>query len=198
MISIEEIKFAEENNKCLYIPNALNNVPTWELFFKVLSHKYNTDDTSNNPDHFIANLKNHITDIFIYNNLDIQFWNAARYDRDEVLFPQIEEFLNFTKNIVNGHGWQVKALMNLVANEADYAAHKDGHHVVSWQCIGNVEYRIYDNVKANFADQIDHLLTDVPYVSYILKPGDVIFMPTGIVHKAVVTEPRATLILDRW
>ena len=38
--------------------------------------------------------------------------------------------------------------------------------------------------------------SDQPYESYILNPGDILFVPGGIVHQVVVTEPRASILFN--
>jgi quercetin dioxygenase-like cupin family protein len=35
-----------------------------------------------------------------------------------------------------------------------------------------------------------------PYESYILNPGDILFVPSGIVHQVVITEPRASILFN--
>jgi ribosomal protein L16 Arg81 hydroxylase len=57
-----------------------------------------------------------------------------------------------------------------------------------------MEWRIYPNLKDENIDQIK--VKDEPYESYILEPGDVIYVPTGMGHQVVVSEPRASLILQ--
>ena len=203
MISKEDFKIAEENQECIYVPGAVLDVPGWDDFINALSEKYNNpkisnDDIKNYNEQFIRNNNGQLTDIMSYNKLDPQFWSAARIDSEINLFPKSKYFIEYIKNIIGDYGWHIKALINFVGNENEYTAHKDNHHVVSWQCVGNVEYRIYDHIDSEFQVPIDHLLENVPYKSYILKPGDVIFMPAGVIHKAITSEPRATLILDRW
>jgi hypothetical protein len=90
--------------------------------------------------------------------------------------------------------FEIKAILNLVGGESEYWAHVDDHEVVSWHCQGTMEWRIYPNLKDENIDQIK--VKDEPYESYILEPGDVIYVPTGMGHQVVVSEPRASLILQ--
>lgn len=204
MISFEDFKQAEKNISCIYLENALPETPSWNDFIRAMDYKYNNpnpelyDERDDNSFFVLNKDKNQPTDIFYYNQFDPQYWNAVRFDNKENLFPQTKLFIDLASNVLEDKGWHIKALMNFVGNETKYSAHKDNHHVISWQCIGKVEYKIYDNIESPVIQSLDDLVKDVSYKSYILNPGDVIFMPSGVIHEAVVSEPRATLILDRF
>jgi ribosomal protein L16 Arg81 hydroxylase len=198
-IPLNDFKDAEKNISCIYMKNSIPDVPGWEDFINGLNHKYNNPNKENNPkvDVFVKNGP-YQTDIAFTGKLDPQYHSAVTSDMKNNLFPQTKQLLEMVYNLIKDQRWHIKALMNFVGNrnEYEYAAHKDDHDVVSWQCVGKVEYRIYNSVgiEGKFGEPLDHLVNE--YESYILNPGDVIYLPSGLIHKVVTLEPRATLILD--
>ena len=177
-----------------YKKNVLPMVPHWEDFIRALDYKFNNpheDFIHGSKDEFVFK-EDKCTDIFMYNKFDQQFWNVATFLNKKTFFQEIknaEKYLFKEKK-----EWYAKALINFVGKEALYSAHKDPQDVISWQCIGSVEYRIYEDVPCNFGEPID--FRGLKYEKYILSPGDVIYIPTGIIHQAVIFEPRATIIFD--
>ena len=178
-----------------YFPSLIKEVPEWKDFIWALDYKFNNPHKEyvHEPDDGFVFREGLCTDIFMYNKLDPQFWNVATSIKEEILFEQIKKAKEVLKDFLLDE-WYAKALINFVGKEAALSAHKDPQHVVTWQCIGNVEYRIYEDVDCNFGEAID--FRDLKYDSYILSPGDVIYMPKGTIHQAVVFEPRATIIFD--
>lgn len=200
-IHLDDFKKAEDALSCIYIENVLPSVPAWEDFINGINYKYKNPNGIGNPlvDVYVKN-NGQQTDIAFTNSnhLDPQYHSAVTSDMQTNLFPQTEPLLKMVSDLIENKRWHIKALMNFAGtgSEHEYAAHKDDHHVVSWQCIGKVEYRIYNSkdVDAKFGQPVDHLVGE--YKSYILNPGDVIYLPSGLIHKVVTIEPRATLILD--
>lgn len=198
MISIQEVLDSNNNLDVVYKINAVPDVPTWNDFIAALNYKFNnpTSDIDKESDGMFIEHNGKQTDIFIYNQFDPQFWKAVQSESSDNLFPQSDKFISFIQNVIGDCGWTIKSLINFVGNESQYSAHKDSQDVVSWQCIGNVEYRIYEDFECNFYEPVD--VAGKKYRSFLLQPGDVIYMPAGVIHQAIVTEPRATLILDRF
>lgn len=182
-------------NEFQYIKNAVPDVPSWESFIKALDYKFNNPhpEFCHEPKEVFIFNQEFCTDIFQYNKLDLQFWNVDSYRSKTSLIKETKNLIEIFKDSAIGE-WYIKCLINLVGKEAALTAHKDDHHVISWQCQGRVEYRIYEDVDCDFGTPID--FHNLKYDSYILNPGDVIVMPMGTIHQAVVFEPRATLILD--
>jgi len=178
-----------------YIQNAVPDVPSWSDLIKALDYKFNNPHPEfvHEPREMFIFNNERCTDIFKYHLMDLQFWNVDNYRSLTSLIPQTKNLINFLKEDVSGE-WYIKCLMNLVGKEAALTAHKDDHHVISWQCEGSVEYRIYEDVDSDFGVPID--FHNLKYDSYILNPGDIMIMPAGTIHQAVVFQPRATLILD--
>jgi ribosomal protein L16 Arg81 hydroxylase len=90
--------------------------------------------------------------------------------------------------------FSIKALSNFSGPEENYYIHKDNFDVISFQSTGQVEYRIYGDSFPEYDVPVN--ITDLPYKSYILNEGDVVFIPKGIFHQVVVSMPRITFIAD--
>lgn len=179
-----------------YKKEFFTQTPLWGDFISALDYKFNNphkDYVHDINDGGFVFREGLCTDIFVYNRLDPQFWNVASSLHNKTLFKQIDEIKNLLSDKLSDE-WYAKALINFVGKEAAYSAHKDPQDVISWQCIGNVEYRIYEDVECEFGQPID--FRKLKYDSYILSPGDVIYLPKGTIHQAVVFEPRATIIFD--
>lgn len=178
-----------------YKKNALPEVPSWDDLIKILDNKFNNPhpEFKHEPEDLFVFNGESCTDISMHYKLDITCWNVANNRTKTLAIPEIAKLVEMFKDKID-YEWTTKALINLVGKEAALSAHKDDHDVVSWQCKGRVEYRIYEDVECEYGVPID--FRGLKYDSYILNPGDVIYMPMGTIHQAVVFEPRATLILD--
>lgn len=190
---------AKKNKKALFFPKLINQSPDWNSFIKALNYKFNLDKDNQN-DKFIKNNKGQSTDIYLNNNLDPQFWYAAQ--RKDLInnggclpyLPEIKDFINTINPVLGNSPWFIKGLINFVGNDGNLNVHNDGQDVISWTCIGEVEYRIYENFEPDSDGNLNP--TGKEYTSYMMNPGDVIFMPAGVIHHAILKEPRASLILD--
>jgi hypothetical protein len=185
----EDILNAKRSNKVVLFKNLFPIVPQWSEFISNLNYKFNNEKTIN------INDKRFIGDVIIYNKLDpISFTPTNK--KNSYLLNIIQKSFNVYNlfdNISNSNVSCVKSIINFVGNEAKYYIHSDNHDVISWHCIGQVEWRIYKSLKEEFPPPLE---TKEPYESYILNPGDILFVPAGIVHQVVVTEPRASILFN--
>jgi len=165
---------ARENKKPLLLKKVLPNVPGWEDFIKNLYNKANSEQLMKYGHG--RNLK----DIAVYNYLDPFVAFAANTEDENGLkvFKNVTDFLNI---YLGAEFFNIKSIINFAGYEADYFKHEDPNDVISWHCIGTVEWRIYNGDE---------------YESYHLNPGDIFYCPKGTVHQIVVSEPRASIVLD--
>jgi hypothetical protein len=180
---------AKKNNEVVLFRNLFPIVPTWGELISNLNHEFNNKKSVDILDErFIGN-------VLIYNKLDpISFTGSNK--KNSYLLNKIKNLLNIHNlldDISNGNISCAKSIINFVGNEARYYIHSDTHDVVSWHCIGQVEWRIYKTLKQEFPPPLE---TVEPYDSYLLYPGDFLFVPSGIVHQVVVTEPRASILFN--
>lgn len=185
----KEILDAKQSNEIVLFRNILPVVPSWDEFISNLNYKFNTKKTIDIYDERFAG------DVLIYNRLDpISFTKPTI--RNPYLLNIIDKTLdvyNLLTKISNNNISYIKSIINFVGNESKYYIHSDNHDVISWHCIGQVEWRIYKTLEQEHPPSTE---TSEPYESYILNPGDVLFVPGGIVHQVVVTEPRASILFN--
>ena len=190
-ISIDEakglIKEARDNNTVAVIRGIFENTPKWEDFIGMLDFKFNNEHQINQEQEphnrlivktDLLNKTEKIVDILVFNDLDLHVFDVRQYNED--LYRDVDSWV---KKVFGIHSIGLKALINFVGNESIYGIHSDDHDVVLWGCVGTVEWDIYDD-KNNINS----------FVTYEINPGDILFCPKGVTHRAVVTKPRASII----
>lgn len=175
---LEGIKEAKRNKSVYLLRNFMPDVPTWADFIENLNYKANSETKSHG-----FTTEKRIQDVVIYNNLDL-FVSHAAEDGDIHGFPQLQSFIDYFKKDFGFDFFNIKSLINFVGGEADYWIHSDEHDVISWHCIGEVEWKIYKDGPNSEP------------ISFKLNPGDLLFCPQGIFHEIVAKEPRASLVFD--
>ena len=187
-----------QNKKVLHVKNAIDPCPDWSDFIDVLDKKFNNPSGSIPDPRLVFKIgedgKSEKTDILIYNKLDPVVFKVIDYAEGQFGtndMPAAHNFSNIFKNILPRHA--IKAIINFVGNECDYWIHKDDHEVISWHCIGQMEWRIYENIDESKLNSQN--FEGLEYTSYILNPGDFLYVPTGTAHSVLTTSPRASLIL---
>jgi hypothetical protein len=193
---------AKSENKVCFKKNLLPNTPKWNDFFDLMTKKYhspfNMNETSIPPKNIITSYledgSNGATDIMLYTKMDpvifraVQYWDGS-YGKNDI---DATIMIDYFKTLFTS--FEIKAIMNMIGGESEYQVHKDDHDVISWHCEGTMEWRIYPNLGDGNIDQFK--VKEEPYESYILEPGDVIFVPSGTGHQVVISSPRASLILQ--
>ncbi|WP_420396622.1 cupin domain-containing protein [Nioella sp.] len=78
------------------------------------------------------------------------------------------------------------------ANSQGFKAHYDGHDVLVLQVEGTKEWRIYDTPVHLPLEEQAFNPHDVPIGemtdSFVLEPGDMVYVPRGLIHDAVSTD----------
>lgn len=195
---LDDLIKAREEKTVWHKKGILPNTPQWIDFFNLMTKKYHRPFENIWTPHLMTNkLENGEmggTDIMIYGKMDPVIFKAVQYADGNYgdNFIDASPMIDLLSPVFPR--FEIKAILNLVGGESEYWAHKDDHEVVSWGCQGTMEWRIYPNLKDDNIDQIK--VKDEHYDSYILEPGDLIYVPTGIGHQVVTPEPRASLILQ--
>jgi len=186
------IKNAKKNNKVLFFNKAITNVPDWNSFINNLNYKFN-----NKKNDLMFEDERMINDVLVYNKMDPCAFNILKDNTELNTIIEAEHVLVIFNEIMGLESSCVKSLINFVGNEAKYYIHADEHDVLSWHCIGQVEWRIYPNMilDKNIDPPTD---VDEPYDSYVLNPGDVLYVPKGVIHQVVAEHPRASIIYNYY
>ena len=181
------IKEAKDNNNYVLFEAHSPIVPEWQDFLESMdvSYKHYKND-SKDDDRWAS------SNILILNKLDPIVFNCFLFENTK-LFSSAENTITAIKDIMGRDFSFSKIIMNFLGKEQDYHIHKDDHDVISWHCIGNVEWRFYKNIDDSYLEKTH--ADSIEYESVILKPGDVMFVPAGIAHQAIIEKPRASIIL---
>jgi hypothetical protein len=184
----KDILDAKQSKDIVLFKNLYPVVPIWDEFILNLNHEFNSQKTIDIDDQRFHN------NVLIYNKLDPISFKKIDLTKNSSsnIFKKSYHVFNIMDNFINNISC-VKSIINFVGNESKYYIHADHHDVISWHCIGQVEWRIYKTLEQEHPPPTE---TSEPYESYILSPGDVLFVPGGIVHQVVVTEPRASVLFN--
>ena len=87
----------------------------------------------------------------------------------------VEFILNEIKNNNPNNNYSSHVYISLSKKSKTFGKHKDESDVWYWQCIGSTQWKIFE-----FNENI----------SYILEPGDIIYIPRGIFHDVIPLSPR--------
>jgi len=175
------------NNQVYYQKNAFEEFLSWGNFISLLDYQYNKSKISegNNPDHRVINKNGNVTNISKYTDFHYHLLEIVSSDH---INPSIYNEFIYIKNMMNyfklifPSRFTLKALINLVGGDFVGEIHDDPYHVFSMQHLGTIEYMIKD--------------IDGNSNTYILEPGDLLFIPSGMKHSVLPSEPRGTLIFD--
>ena len=180
------IKESKDNNNYVLYKAHSPIVPEWQDLLESmdLSYQHYKDGLKDDPRMASSN-------ILIFNKLDPVVFNWLEF-KDANLVSTAENTITAIRDIMGRDFSFSKIVMNFLGKEQDYYIHKDDHDVISWHCIGNVEWRFYKNIDDSYLEKTHADL--VEYESVILMPGDVIFVPAGLVHQVIIEKPRASLI----
>ena len=203
MINKQDFIDAKKNKKVFVINNFIKENPSWDGFIQSLNYKFLSNECNGNSDynpHFIYNedLK---TDILLnYKLAPTVFYCVTRESILNNLgsinyMPQIRQFIDLINPLLINNNWALKNLMNFICEKNTTYPHKDPQDVLIWTCIGSVEYRIYDDIEVEYETPILDI-KNLKYQTFLTKPGDIIFIPGGVIHQVIISEPRASIILD--
>lgn len=181
---------ARENKTYAIVKGYKNDTPSWENSILNLNYSFNTL-TLENPNHpnFMYNKMDKGVPIISNRRLNIfslhaiKYISGQRHDHGGFL-PEVDDVIPALDAAFDDLKiYFGKLHLNLVGDDFQYEIHRDDHDVISWQTNGTVEYRIYEE-------------DEVTYESIILEPGDLFYMPTGLLHSIIVHEPRTTIIFQ--
>ena len=210
---LAKMEESDKTGKVLFLKGFMKQSPNWGDFVGLIDYQYNNPFVDEStiflyneskkekygPKLFL-NYKNECTNMYAQKNLDLHIQRIKQipnYNPEHKWYnmPHLDDFLSifYKPEMSNG----IKSLINFAGNEHAYPIHSDRQAVVSWTCAGELEYRIYDIENNKERESIgEERRESLKYDSYIMRSGDVIYMPIGVFHSAIATSSRASLILD--
>jgi hypothetical protein len=183
-IDMDKIEQALHDKNYVLFESHSPIVPEWQDFIDNMNQSFNSFKEKSEDSRWACE------SILLLNKFDPVIFGSLMLE-DTKLFSSTKRTILDIESMTGLNLSRAKSILNFVAKEHDYYIHKDEHNVLSWQCIGSVEYRLYKNIDDLDLEKAESSST---YESVILNPGDIIFLPAGLAHQVVVTEPRATLV----
>jgi mannose-6-phosphate isomerase-like protein (cupin superfamily) len=143
------------------------------IFKSSLSHKYIKKFLTKVPDwkKIIYNIDLNIQNKQLIKSLPdygIVLHNTFNIEEVDFILKEIEN--NNPNNSYSAHVY-----ISLSKESKTFGKHKDESDVWYWQCIGSTQWKIFEFNET---------------ISYILEPGDIIYVPRGIFHDVIPLSPR--------
>lgn len=183
----EQIAEARKLNKPLLLKGVLADTPDWNYVMDYVNTKFNESPKRDfgHPD-FLINKEGITVPMFRSGFFDLQLW-----DIDTKECKELSNIVNPNASIDSS---AFKILIDFLGTNTVNSIHKDYAEVYSWTWLNSVEYRVYEDKDYPYEQGLG--IHDQPYESYVIEAGDVMYMPKGIVHQSVITDPRVSLIVS--
>lgn len=149
-----------------------SNLLSWDEIFSFLATLSELNEVQAAREYGAKNIKPDIT----YTMMLLQLEDFPQYnERIQSLYQSlgIEEFKQ--QKINNGYKPDCGIYMSIIPKAKSHGIHRDVTDVFHWQQQGKTTFTIYD---------------DKPY-TYVLKPGDCVFIPAGMYHNTLPLTARA-------
>jgi hypothetical protein len=207
-VLIDNIKDSIATKTPLFIKSYMDYDFNWEDMVNVISISYNTvygeEIAESNKGLQVFNSKHkklsrlstpskqpvsfHTQDLLhAENKLD-----SKKYDQVKRIKRDLEDAGLYADIYYSVH---VKFSINLAENSPKVIPHKDRHHVLLTQAIGDSKYFIYEPRDTDpFESEIDTVGRD--FKEYILEKNDMLFLPYGTIHALDNSSIRSTCIFD--
>jgi hypothetical protein len=118
--------------------------------------------------------------------------DSIKYDQVKDMKKELEDALFYTDMYYSVH---VKFSINLAKNSPDVVPHRDSHHVLLTQAIGQARYFVHESKdKDPYGSYID--VYGRKFKEYVLEKNDILFLPYGTIHSLENSSVRSTCIFD--
>ena len=159
---------SKQNNAPLFLESLWEPEYTWSNFIDALNTCYKPEKTLGD---YVGK------EVFG----SVNFWSRLTVTLDSVTekhFPGLQQKIDFLKNVTlcDFHGcFSIISFTNL---EPTTGNHSDPINVIYYQTIGSAVWEVsHNDVRSRF----------------VLKPGDAIYVPSGLMHEVTSLSPRAAL-----
>ena len=169
-ISQKDILEAKENIDLLYIPNIMPSTTGWHEF---INH---CDYTVKRPEITLPSPVRVIGSLQIWDDLFVAGYRVEKGD----CFTQLPEVFAKTTELFGREPNSGCTLINFIGQQNTIPIHTDSRDSFLWQAIGSVEWRIFETTEEGS-----------PYQSLGVHAGDMLFVPSGLIHTVFCENPRA-------
>lgn len=167
-----------------HFKNAVSENPSWDEFFEHLDYETNsqgrTRAVTGDPK------SERVINGLILKNL---FYMAAVLNKEE-FFTNLKEFKEFTSSALKTEVVSVTSFVSLIGGDTS-DPHHDCRKTLFWQCRGTTTF---DHLYSSDKDRAGR--PDNVKGSYVLSPGDLIYLGWEVPHNVFVTGPRAAITFD--
>lgn len=152
-------------NSPIVFKNAFPITPYWNDFILHLNHAMMQPEESARPE---------VNDTIGF----AHFWArlTATVDHADKWFPQIKAVHEQINNSHPVGAYGAFSVISFTSTEKTTGNHNDPVDIFYWQCVGTVQWD-FSEIGASF----------------VLLPGDVIFLPGGLMHEIKSKTPRAAI-----
>jgi len=174
-MDVTEVQELIKNNKgkALHLQGLMPTPYTWEHVIAQLDYSFHE------PDDFEPSFGDYAKgSLQKRNNFYLVMFNI----KDQCL-PKFYEHADKLNKINEREMTGTSLLTNLVGREEPVEIHKDRQDHMYWQLIGESIWRIHES-------------QDGPYTEYLLKAGDVMWIPTQVWHTVITKAPRAAVTMS--
>lgn len=168
----QDILDAKKNIDLLYIPNLIPSTTNWNEF---IDH---CDYTVKHPEVTLPSPVKVIGALQVWDDLFMAGYNVSSGN----CFSQLEEVFTKTTELFGRRPNNGCTLINFVGQQKTIPVHTDIRDSFLWQAIGSVEWRICETQSE-----------DSLYQTLTVNPGDVLFVPSGLIHTVFCKDPRAAI-----
>lgn len=177
----------ERGTKAVFFENLFDkeDLPTWDEFFEHLSDSLVRDKDLNRESglqEFETMYGGTVRKGQYYSMSEITFEDVYRKNRFSGLLP-LEEMFN---ELEGGPKLYISdAFLSMITGD-DYAHHHTDIYTHNFfvNCQGQVRWNIYDSFQYDAE----------PVETYLLNPGDAIFVKGDVIHEVAVPKPRASVV----
>jgi hypothetical protein len=180
MFTLSQIDEAIKNKELLIIKDLFTDTPPWDDFIAHLSHQFNNDELAPLDEDEPHNN----TDETIINGVNIRehFYLMISQADDSRFFPKLPPVRDAMNSLMATQYLGAFTLINFVAGERKVNPHYDPRHSFYWQTHGTSTWEVYDPSKLH-----------EPIYTKEVSRGDMLFVPHGVWHSVVATEPRSAI-----
>jgi hypothetical protein len=169
LITSSQIKKAFEDKTPLHAKKQISVLPDWSDFINNINSAIKDDSYAKEPPLLNFERVNHVR---FYDKLTIGIDHSNKYP-----YKGLPEIINFLKTL-NLEPFVTMSLMNFADSQKTTSRHSDNCLIFYVQAVGSAKWCI---------------LVDDLEKEFVLEPGDVIFVPDGLMHEIVPLMPRAAL-----
>jgi mannose-6-phosphate isomerase-like protein (cupin superfamily) len=171
-VTSQDIADARSNIDLLYIPNFCRAETPWREFIAHADYLAKHQDlTLHSPVPVLGALQ-----------MWGDFFHAGYYIDNSNSFHQLDQLKEKTNLLYGRMPDNGCTLVNFVGMQNMIPVHDDRRDSFYWQALGTVEWRVYENMD-----------NEEQYQVVTVKPGDGLFVPSGLVHSVFAPNPRAAL-----